>query len=399
MKSTSRFGLPPVVLLGLSATAVGAARILTARGVPVFGTDPDRGTPGRFSKHIRRPDFGYFDEPPTLIDDLIAFSRRFDAKPVLVAASDSHLELIGAAFDALEPHFRIPSCYRPAAAAPFLNKKSFYALCAKHGVALPRMMSLDGGESADDILDAVRLPLIIKPALIHHWKKKLRGRKVILVETRPSLARLLAEEGEFLRASLAQEVIPGPETNLVIYKGYFREADGRCAGEFTGRKIRQFPPGFGSASFAVSEDHEEVRRLSREFLLACGFRGLCGSEYKFDPRDRAYKMIEINIRPQLWEDLTRVAGRDLVWAAYCDLIGREFAYAGPQKNGAVWSYFQRDLFSAFFAMRRGDLSPGRFLSDYRHVDTDAVFDWTDVRGSIGAPWTLLRQIIAFQRAG
>jgi peptidoglycan/xylan/chitin deacetylase (PgdA/CDA1 family) len=79
---------------------------------------------------------------------------------------------------------------------------------------------------------------------------------------------------------------------------------------------------FGSASFAESEWSPEVARLSTELIGKLGFAGVCGTEYKPDPRDGRWKLIEVNPRPTLWFSLTRAAGCDVVFEAYRDLVGR-----------------------------------------------------------------------------
>lgn len=389
---------PPAVVLGLGATAIAVGRILTRHGVTVFGTDPDKGTPGRFSKYIRRPPFGYFADGEGLMTGLIEFARKRDVRPVLIATSDAYIEFICRHAEVLQRYYAFQSSYRQDLADPFLNKRSFYRLCLRRGIAIPRFMEFGGDDSPEDIMNAIGLPLIVKPDLIHRWKRKLRGRKVVLIESPAELRRLIDEQRALFQASLIQEVIPGPEDNLFIYKGYFDEGTGRCIAEFVGQKIRQCPPDFGSASFALSVENEEVRRISRTFLESCGFRGLCGAECKFDPRDRSYKMIEVNIRPQIWEDLTRVAGLDIVWVAYCDLAGLPVEIPPFQSNGASWSYLFRDLYSGMHFVRKGDLTIKKWLCNYRNWGTDAVLDGKDMKGSIGAFWAQGRQIFGFLRS-
>ena len=386
------------MVLGLGATAIAVGRILARHGVKVFGADSDKGTPGRFSKYILRPPFGYFAEGEELLTGLIEFAHARSDRPILMATSDVYIEFIGRHAEILQGYYAFQSSYKQELADQFLNKRSFYNLCLRRGIVMPRFMEFGGDDSPEDIMNAIGLPIIVKPDLIHRWKTKLRGRKVVLIENAAELRRRIVEQKALFRESLIQEVIPGPEDNLFIYKGYFEEGTGRCVAEFTGQKIRQCPPDFGSASFAVAVENEEVRRISRTFLESCGFRGLCGAEYKFDPRDHSYKMIEINIRPQIWEDLTRVAGLDIVWAAYCDLAGLPVELPPNQINGGSWSYLFRDLYSGMHFVRKGDLTVKKWLRSYKNWGSDAVLDRKDVKGSICAFWAQGRQIFGFLRS-
>ncbi len=395
MEEKSVKSVPPAVVLGLGATGLAVGRILGARGVSVYGVDRDAWAVGRFSKHIHRSPFGYTADGQDLCDGLIRFARDLGERPVLFATADVYIDYIGQHFDPLRDHFRIQSSLAPVVAAEYLNKRKFYRLCESHGITLPRTKYLDGTESVEQILDGLRLPVIIKPDLIHVWKKRLHGRKVILIESTKMLGKVMSDYPGMLSAAMVQEVIPGPESYIYLFKGHFEESSGRCVADFVGQKIRQYPPNFGSGSFAISTNNEDVRRLSITFLESCGFRGLCGTEFKYDSRDNEYKMIEVNIRPQLWEDLTRVAKRDVLWFTYCDLAGLTYPQQKPQVKGASWAYFVRDIASGLHFIRRRELGLWEWLRSYKNLSTDAVLDSKDWFGSLAVPVSTVRQVMGY----
>jgi predicted ATP-grasp superfamily ATP-dependent carboligase len=105
-----------------------------------------------------------------------------------------------------------------------------------------------------------------------------------------------------------------------------------------------------------SEWQPEVARLSAELVGALGYAGICGTEYKPDPRDGRWKLIEINPRPTLWFSLCRAAGCDVVYHEYRRLVGRPLdPQVGRQLDGIRWQYFLRDLISLAHYLRRGEL--------------------------------------------
>ena len=144
-----------------------------------------------------------------------------------------------------------------------------------------------------------------------------------------------------------QEIIPGPESAITVFGGYIAK-DGGVRQAFTGRKLRQYSPGFGSASLARSEKLEETRRLSEGFLSAAGFRGIASAEFKYDERDGKLKIIEVNPRPALWFALSHHAGKRIALAAFNDLQAAAAVPEREQDDGVLWRYLFKDLYSSFF---------------------------------------------------
>jgi predicted ATP-grasp superfamily ATP-dependent carboligase len=198
----------------------------------------------------------------------------------------------------------------------------------------------------------INFPCILKPALIHCAVDFLRGRKVLIARNRGEFERHVAALPEASGKWLAQEVIPGPESNITVFGGYF-DRSGVPRQTFTGRKLRQFPPGFGSASLARSETCRQTLDLSLDFLGKIGFKGVCGTEFKRDPRDDRLKIIEINPRPTLWFALTHAAGKRIVETACLDLAELPLPVQEEQIDGILWHYALKDFYSNIFYRMRG----------------------------------------------
>src|SRR5690606_28708044 len=82
-------------------------------------------------------------------------------------------------------------------------------------------------------------------------------------------------------------------------------------------------------------------------------RGICGAEYKRDPRDGRLKIIEINPRPTLWFQATHDAGKRIAEAAVRDLAGKPQPDDSPQDDSLRWRYGLKDMASARFYRRDG----------------------------------------------
>jgi len=347
---------PPVLVLDLSATGLGVARILSNHGISVYGTDIKHISIGRYSKYVSKPPFGF---TVSLDDDFLSalfnFASAYNTKPILIPSSDVFIEYVSQYFDVLQNYYSFQNSLSPSISNKFLNKYEFFRICQDFNVPHPRTIKLRGDESEDYIIQNLQFPMIVKPKYIHMWKKYLKGNKVLLVNDRNDLREILKNERTLLADSMLQEVIPGPEENIYIFKGYFGK-DAKLKATFSAKKIRQFPPYFGSFSLVETTRNEEIESISIEFLQAINFEGLCGSEFKYDTRDNIYKIIEINIRPQLWEDATRVSENEVLWVAYCDLADLDTPEIGPQKENIKYSYLLRDIYSGYLQIKDRELT-------------------------------------------
>ncbi|MGI9431700.1 MAG: hypothetical protein ACR2PQ_05785 [Myxococcota bacterium] len=388
----------PAVVLGLTGTGIAVARSLHRQGVAVYGVDSKAWEAGHYSAEISSLPFGTLPHGRPLADALVEWGLRQPAPPVLFPADDPSCEFLSENHERLREGCLLPEGYCPEIASAFVDKISFYRRCEEVGVDLPRTLfpasTAELEESSRDLL----YPVILKPAHSHLWRRRFHGKKVLEVGSREELLRSFEALGDLQTGMTVQEVIPGPEREIFVCACYFRP-DGTAHALFTARKTRQYPPGFGSASFAESEWQPEVARLSEAHVSKLGFAGVCGTEYKPDPRDGRWKLIEVNPRPTLWFSIARAAGCDVVFEAYRDLVGRPGARAvGTQQPGVRWQYFLRDLLTLATYLRTGqagwrELLPA--LSPFRK--DEAVASWRDLRATLYYPVYGFRQWRAHAR--
>lgn len=373
-KSAAKDMMPPVVAAG-GGLPVG--RALKPHGICVYGTDIVFFL-DRFSRVVERPPWGYkasLDD--SFVKTLLDFASGSATRPVLLPTADHFIDFITRNFAALSKAFVIPGSCAPGISERFLAKRDFYRMCDEAGIAYPKTLFF-AGEAVDPekVARELRFPVIVKPNLIHRWKKTLRGHKVIELHSPKELEGVMRRYPGLVEDSMLQEVIPGPEDRIFIFKGCF-DRSGRVLDVFTGRKLRQYPPIYGSASLAESIENKEVLELSLRFFERVPVHGLGGTEFKWDERDRQYKMIEVNMRVQTWEDLVRASGKELLWMHYCDLVGFPLPKPRPQRNGVRWVHLTRDVVSAFYFMRRGELTPWQFVRGYRLDMVDALMAISD----------------------
>ncbi len=345
--SSSTERAPTAVVLGLSPTGLYAARELAAAGAQVLGIDREVQC-GQYSRAL---DCGAWRAAgdADLVRRLQALAGQSDSKPYLLPTNDHYIEFLLDHYPDLATHCRMAQGYA-GAARRFLDKQQFSEQCRDAGMPTPGTWSADDGDALLALAHTPTYPCILKPTLIHRAKSAMRGRKVIVLESAQALAALARQLPGDCGGWLLQEIVPGAESEIALVAGYA----GNEPLEFTARKLRQYPPGFGSAATAISTPLPELAQRTREFVHASGYRGMYGAEYKLDPRDGQYKLIEINPRPTLWFQLSNSAGVHLASHAWGqETRGGEPAYS-RQMDDVVWRYWLKDSVSSGYYRWRGN---------------------------------------------
>ena len=235
---------PLIIVLGLSPTGLYAIRELGRAGFPVLGvTDSSACAAG--SRFLTHPDrFWLIREQAELLQRLLDLGKSAATPPVLLPTSDRYIEWLADHYTALVDSFILQESYRPDKVFDLLDKGRFYKLCAEHGVPAPGIWYPEGRAELLALADELPFPCILKPKLIHQAVSYLKGKKVLLAKDRDAYLVIVANIPEELDAWVIQEVIPGPESNILLFGGYF-DRNSEPLETFTARKLRQYPPGFG----------------------------------------------------------------------------------------------------------------------------------------------------------
>ena len=366
--------LPHAVVMGLSPTGLHVVRSLGRAGVDVTGVS-DGGQAGAASRYCKRVISG--SDPAERLENMCRAFPEGGDRPVLIPTSDQDIDLVMDHAERLSRHFRFQPSYADGLARQIMDKESFYRLCADHGVSYPKLWS----GTRDQIVvlaGQISFPCMIKPALIQRIKDQMRGKKGWIAQDAADYAAQVAQIPDDAGVLLVQEIVPGPESNITLWCGYL---DGQQVQQgFTARKLRQFPPGFGSASLVQSHAEQQSATIAQELLTALGYRGIAAAEFKTDPQTGQLKMIEVNTRPSLWFSITDAAQRPVVLAAYRDLAGLPAVADQPQRDGVRWRYGSKDLYSSlFYSLKRGFIlpAPDIYTVGAAQTQTHAVFAWDD----------------------
>ncbi len=377
----SRDNRPICVVLALTATGLAVVRDLHPAGWRLIGIDSDKSRPGWYSRLVERPR-GIANLPLGLglVDAVCDLAQGHAPVVVMPAADDAVGWCIAHRETLLRAGVKLASGYSDHAAGVMLDKSRFGQRCAALGIDVPR--TLQPADRADILAFAreVGLPCIVKPRAGHLWRQRLRGQKLLTPATEAELLHALDEIIGDPTAVVLQELIAGPESNLLV-GAVWADQQAKVRHVLTARKVRQFPRQFGSGSLVRTEALPEVAALSRDIVQRMGYGGVCGTEFKLDQRTGKLQLIEINARPTLWYDLCRAAGVHLLPAHASDLAGLPPVVVQPQRDGVVWRYGVRDA----IALAQAGTEPLlRALTGEPLPDTDAVFSWRDPLVGVGS---------------
>jgi D-aspartate ligase len=198
------------------------------------------------------------------------------------------------------------------------------------------------------------LPALVKPEDHVGFKHRFR-RQAFRCETLDEVEDAYARAEEF--GPMVQELVPGGDDTLYTVGSYLAR-DGRPLGIFSGRKLRQTPPGIGTCRVGEAVWVQDAVDAALRLLQAFDYFGLSQVEFRRDPRDGKFKLMEINPRLWQWHGLAAACGVDLPRIAYADLVGQTPEPVTMNAEGKRWAI---------------TLMPGESPAFQRPPYVDAVF--------------------------
>ena len=375
--STRKIEQPCAVVIGLDfITGLQTARILAGHRVPVIGVAKN---PKHFCCRTRVCTQILFADTASceLINTLVTLGPKLLQKAVLFPCTDMSVLLISRHREKLERcyHVVLPE---PKVVEMLINKLSFYTYAQEKGLPVPRMFFLYNRADAEQAVEKLTFPCVLKPPIkTPNWEKHTKAKvfKVFSVEEFLSLYDRCSTWTEVL---IVQEWIEGGDESLYTCNCYF-SADSKPVATFVSRKLRQWPAEIGQGCLAEECSNDIVLYETIKLFQSVGYRGLGYLEMKRDARTGKYFITEPNIgRPTGRSAMAEAGGVDLLYAKYCDTVGLPLPPNLEQKYGGIkWIDFTRDFQSALHYWRRGDLTLKELLRSWRGRKTYAVFSWTD----------------------
>ncbi len=384
---------PPVVVLGLGLSALGAARSLGRAGLRPYLVCPKgdlagltRWTRGRV---LRIPET---DDPAELGAALDQFGV---AGAILLPCTDEWSEVIAKLCGADGSSY-VTSAPDAAVVELLVDKQSFAETVERLDVPHPRTIAIaEEGE-----LDQIELDgFFLKPRHSQLFARRYHRKAFSFegLEEARNAFRMIADVG---LGAVLQEYIPGPPTVHYFIDG-FVDRTGRIAALFARQRLRMFPLDFGNSTLMVSVPVGVVEgavSTLTALLTGIGYRGIFSAEFKRDPRDGVFKILEVNTRPWWFIEFATLCGVNVALLAYRDALGLELPDSRDYAVNVRCVLLPQD-FRAYRALRKShELTlPSWIRSWVRSRSRPHIFDLTDPLPALSLPLVLARRAARLAR--
>jgi len=364
------------LVIGGDYQGLGIVRSLGRQGIPVCVVD-DELSISRYSRYCKKfVKLSDLRHERVVVDSLLEIGKRLRLQGwVLYPTREELVAALSRNRAELSEVFRVPATDWDSIKWAW-DKRNTYRLARE--LDIPTPITHCYFENLDQInqLHSLTPPFVIKPAIKEHFvyatkAKAWRANSHAELRTLFHKASELAPCGEIM----VQELIPGGGSQQFSYCAFF--CDGEAVGKMVVRRRRQHPLQFGRASTYVETlDIPILEELSERFLRAIDYYGLVELEYKLDPRDSQYKLLDVNARTWGYHSLGAEAGVDFSYMLYADQIGLPVSVC-KGRPGVGWVRTTTDLPAALIGILSGDTSLKSYLRSLRRCDAEAVFSLSD----------------------
>jgi predicted ATP-grasp superfamily ATP-dependent carboligase len=292
---------------------------------------------------------------------------------VLFPTDDHAVGLISRHYDQLASQYRISV---PAwdQLRHLCDKRLLHQTAHELGISQPWTVWPNSQEELRDI--DCPFPVILKPAT-RLRRNNLAVPKAWRAVDRASLLAQYDDAAALVGPGnlMVQEVIPGVGQGQISYAAICSK--GSPLASIVARERRQYPIDFGQFStFVESVDEPKVIQSAVRLLASLCFTGLVEIEFKQDPRNGEFKLLDVNPRVWGWHTLSRRAGVDFPYLLWQLLHGQDFPVVHG-RSGVRWMHTTADVRVAIHEILKGRLSLPSYLRSLQPPRESAIFAWDD----------------------
>jgi predicted ATP-grasp superfamily ATP-dependent carboligase len=177
---------------------------------------------------------------------------------------------------------------------------------------------------------------------------------------------------------MIQEYIPGKDASVWMFNGYFDE-NSECLFGLTGRKLHQTPVYTGMTALGICLPSPAIAADTKKLVKAVGYKGILDIGFRYDKRDRVFKLLDANPRlGATFRLFVGTDGTDVALAQYMHFTGQPVPSA-DMCVGRKWIVEDADLVSCIQYYRHGVLSLSEWLASYAGINECAWFAADDIK--------------------
>ncbi|WP_103981935.1 carboxylate--amine ligase [Helcococcus massiliensis] len=243
-----------------------------------------------------------FDTKEVFVNVLLDFAKSKETankKLLLISCSDYYTKLICEFEDILSEYYLF-NYVDNNLRIKLENKKDFYQVADKYGLAYPNTLIINK-ENHKDYKLKFDFPIICKPNdSVEYVKIHFPGyKKAYTIEDKEELDRILhlIYENGYTGEMILQDFIPGGVENMYVVNAYVDKNHNVLMTHGARTALDECEPrNIGNYNALISGDYSELTANVKKFLEDINYTGFANFDFKYDPRDKKYKVFEINIR-------------------------------------------------------------------------------------------------------
>jgi len=360
--------IPGAIIIEGHVQGLSNTRSLGEAGIPVYVVDKTNCI-ARYSKFCKKffkcPDF----IEDSFVDFLLDLAEREDLKGWMLMPSNDHAVFTIAKYkQRLEKFYKIITPSNEIIGNIY-DKLKLIQIAAYRGVPVPKtyLASQYPAAVSEDFS-----PVLIKGRFGLSFYKTFK-KKAFLARNEDELRNILISISGLINNDniLIQELIPSDGSNKTVSFTAF-SVNGEIKSYWMGVKVREHPLEFGTATFARSVYIRECYEQSIPLLKAINYSGVCEVEYLLDPRDKRYKLIEINARTWLWVGLAKASGIDFAKMIYNYVNGLQNSYPTKYNTELKWRNIFTDFVYTSLAIIKGKISLKTISEQNKGTIVDAI---------------------------
>ncbi len=362
------------VVVGGDYQGLGIVRSLGRRHIPVCVIDDEKSI-ARFSRYTTHSvTVPSLREEQQSVDAILEVGRRLGLRGwLLYPTRDETVAAIARHRTRLSEFFGVPTPAWEIIKWAW-DKRNTYQLANELGIPTPATWYARCVEDLEQV--TIDPPFAVKPSvkdLFFYATKAKAWRANDRAELRTLLLR--AQEVVGPGEVMIQDLIPGDGCQQFAYCAFFK--GGEAIGSMVVRRRRQHPPEFGRAStFVETIELPILEELSQRFLRAIDYYGLVELEYKLDPRDGKYRLLDFNGRTWGYHTLGWAAGVDFPYLLFADQAG-QCVPPCRGKPGTSWIRLLTDLPTGLLEIFKGRQDCLAYLRTLRDFDIESVISRED----------------------
>ena len=367
---------PIAIILGrYTTTGLAVSRCLGRKDIPVIWLDPNSDSIGFYSKYCKcilcqNPKY----EESKYLKLLLKIGKNLQQKAVLIPIFDTEVLVIAKNQKKLSKYFHINYCNFDVA-EKIIDKEYFYKTLEKYDIPHPKTFYPKNLEDIKKICKKITFPCFIKPVVSSDFVLEFRI-KLFRVESKDELIDVYNKKNLQDHKVMIQEIIPGNARYMYGFNTYY-DKNSESKKSFMYRRIREWPYYFGNGCYIEKIEIPEMEKTVSTLVKKMGYYGIVDAEFKKDPRDGLFKLVEIN--PRCWMQISfpERYGLNLAYIVYMKALGKKVDINLDKEAKIKWTFSFHDFLAAFYNIKNQEITIFQWLKSLKGRKQHAIFAWDD----------------------